>query len=173
MAEVKLSSRTKYSEALEALLPEAQLEELKNTAVKYFIGYRPYEMPLRIFLDILEDNFKNEKLVKDCADGLTLFAKLYLDKIGDFVKEFCEKYEALTNKLTAEERKAGEACIETSFRENIIVFTRSYFGLPSFVKAYEITLGEILIAKKDKYNEVAFRQAYNKIELEKLKSKRK
>lgn len=173
MAEVKLSSKTKYSEALEALLPKEQIEELKITAVKYFIGYRPYEMPLNVFLDILEENFKNEKLITDCADGITLFAKLYLEKIGEFVKEFCEKYEALTNKPTAEEKKAGEACIETSFRENIIVFTRSYFGLPSFVKAYEITLGEILIAKKDKYNEVAFRQAYNKLELEKLKSKRK
>lgn len=173
MAEIKISNKTLYSEAIEELLPNAEVEKLKNEAVKYFIGYRPYEMPLRIFLDILEGNFRNEKLEKECAEGLTLFAKIYAEKIGEFAKEFCEKYEALTNKPTAEERKAGEACLETSFRENIIVFTRSYFGLPSFVKAYEITLGEILIAKKDKYNEVAFRQAYNRIELEKIKSKRK
>lgn len=173
MAEVRITNRTLYNETVEALISPEQIEEIKNNAVKYFTGFRPYEMPLRIFLEILEGTFKAEKIDRDCKYGLTFFAKLYLEKIGDFTKDFCEKYEALTHKPTAEEKKAGEACLETSFRENIIVFTRSYFGLPSFVKAYEITLGEILIAKKDKYNEVAFRQAYNRIELEKIKSKRK
>lgn len=173
MAEVKITNRTLYNEAVEELISPEQIEEIKNNAVKYFTGFRPYEMPLRIFLEILEGTFKAEKIDRDCKNGLTLFAKLYLEKIGDFAKDFCEKYEALTHKPTAEEQKAGEACLETNFRENILVFTRSYFGLQSFVKAYEITTGEILIAKKDSYNETAFRRAMSKIELDKIKSKRK
>lgn len=173
MAEVKITNRTLYSEAVEVLIPPEQVEEIKNNAVKYFTGFRPYEMPLRIFLEILEGTFKAEKIERDCKDGLTFFAKLYLEKIGDFAKDFCEKYEALTYKPTAEERKAGEACLETNFRENILVFTRNYFSLHSFTSAYEITTGEILIAKKDSYNETAFRRAMSKIELDKIKSKRK
>jgi hypothetical protein len=173
MAEIKITNKTIYNEAVEALITPEQIEEIKNKAVKYFTGFRPYEMPLRIFLEILEGTFKAEKIERDCKEGLTFFAKLYLDKIGEFAKEFCEKYEVLTHKPTAEERKAGEACLETNFRENILVFTRNYFGLHSFIKAYEITTGEILIAKKDNYNEVAFRRAMSKIELDKIKSKRK
>lgn len=173
MAEIKIGTKTIYDEAVEKLIPADQLAELKNIAVKYFTGFRPYEMPLRIFLDILEGDFKSEKLEKDCTDKFTFFAKLYLDKVAEFVKDFCEKYEGLTHKPTLEEKKAGEACLDTTYRENILVFTRSYFGLPSFVKAYEITTGEILIAKKDSYNEIAFKKAYNKIELDKIKSKRK
>jgi hypothetical protein len=173
MAEVKITNRTIYSEAVEALIPVEELEELKNTAVKYFTGFRPYEMPLRIFLEILEGSFKSEKIERDCKNGLTLFAKLHLEKIGEFAKEFCEKYQALTHQPTAEEKRAGQACLETNFRENILVFTRSYFGLHSFIKAYEITTGEILIAKKDSYNDTAFRRAMSKIELDKIKTKRK
>lgn len=86
-------------------------------------------------------------------------------------KVFVEALTKLSPKMDASEQRAASGLLKTTLAESLLVFVRNYFGLPSFKAAEDITLGEILIAKKASYNDTIFRKALSKIQTETAKKK--
>lgn len=91
----------------------------------------------------------------------------------DEQKGFVERLANLSPKMDADEERAAADLLDSTIVESVLVFARSYFGLHSFKEAEQITLGEVLIAKKAVYNETVFRRRLTKIQMENAKRKSK
>ena len=89
----------------------------------------------------------------------------------EFETEFAQQLKACTLPLTAEEKQANDGLLRTDWGENMLVFVQQFFGLPSFKEAEQITLGEILIAKRAAYNRDAFQRKINAIQMRKFSKK--
>ena len=53
----------------------------------------------------------------------------------------------------------------------MIVFLQDFFGLRSFKEAEKITVGEILIAKRARFNEETYRRNLARIQTQKIMKK--
>lgn len=82
--------------------------------------------------------------------------------LADFIKSYCDALKNLTLSPDAKEQAAQRQCKQMTPTEGLLIFARKYFGLHSFRDAEQVTLGELLLAKKDAYNEAAFQKAYSK-----------
>lgn len=90
-------------------------------------------------------------------------------------KEYCEQFTQICERLKLEpredEQKAQKGCIEMTPMEGMLIFVRSYFNLPSFAEAGKRTLGEYIVARKDKYNEARTQRNFEDIQRAKFKKK--
>ena len=86
-----------------------------------------------------------------------------------FLQEFARACEELTLPATEEQRSATQGTKAMTPLESMLVFTRDYFGLPSFFEAGKRTIGEYLTAKKASYNEALIQRNYQNIQMRKLK----
>ena len=170
-----ITNQTLHNEILAGALTEESKKRIKERAVEYYLGGSVWEIKLGLFLSFLEGDFSKTKIESDCTKfgGLTIFAKLFIERIGDFLTEFAKSYGDLSPKQEPAEKQASEVCLPVTFAESLLYYTRSYFGLKSFRECEEITMAEILLAKKDTYNEVMFKKRFSEIEMQKIKSKRK
>lgn len=95
----------------------------------------------------------------------------WLRYFADEAKRLPETLENLSAKMGADEQRACEALMKSSLVESVLVFVRNYFGLPSFRAVEDLTIGELLIAKKAAYNEATYNKALSNIKMNKSKSK--
>ena len=117
----------------------------------------------------------------DCSEGRfervvgeirgTWLQVYWLRSFVEEAKRFPETLANLSPKMDADEQRAASNLLQTTLVESVMVFARSYFGLPSFKATEGLTIGEVLIAKKAAYNESIFQRRYSKIQLEKAKRK--
>lgn len=170
-----ISNKTLYSQALAEALTEESKQRIKERAVDYFLGVSLWEMKLGLFLSFLSGDFSKTNVQSDCEKygGLTFFAKMFIERIGDFVTEFGKSYGDLSPKQSPAEKQASEVCLPVTFAESLLFYTRSFFGLKSFSECENITMAEILLARKETYNDVMFKKRFSEIEMQKIKSKRK
>lgn len=89
----------------------------------------------------------------------------------DEAKRFPETLENLSPKMDANEQRACEVLMQSTLVESLLVFARNYFQLPSFRAVEQLTIGEILIAKKASYNEIMYNKRVSKIRAEQYKSR--
>lgn len=75
-------------------------------------------------------------------------------ELPNFIEKFVKQLEMFSIKPTPKEQRASAGCYKVGAVEGLLLFARSYFGLHSFREAEEITLADLLIAKKDSYNEI-------------------
>ena len=126
-----------------------------------------YDMPFSQFWSCL--NSKDFSFLGSCT---TVFSVYWLVGFGDFIEDFTKQIQKLSVKPSADELRASSGLLQTSFFENTLVFLQKYFGLSSFVEAERITIGELLIAKRDSYNTERFKRNYSDIMIQKSKLKK-
>lgn len=90
---------------------------------------------------------------------------------AEYMESLSKYLQGLTPPQTPEQIAAQGVCRKVDFEESVLVFCRSYFGLPSFRAVEDITVNEYIIAKKDRYNAAVYERKLN--ELYKLKQKQK
>lgn len=97
---------------------------------------------------------------------LSVFEWYTLQGLKDFFEGYAKDLEKFAVKGDAKEQRAQAACYKSGAVESMIVFAREYFGLKSFAEAEQVTLAELLLARKYTYNKVMFSKAlqaqYNK-----------
>lgn len=102
-------------------------------------------------------------------DDGTAYEGVFIRELQNFCESLVKLLESYTPAPTQDEKRANASCIETSMAEGLLIFVRGYFSLPSFEDAENVKLSELLIAKKDTYNNTMFARAINKIQSQKLR----
>lgn len=92
-------------------------------------------------------------------------------RFEDFVNEFAEALKKLTIPQSPEEAQAAQGLIKVGWDESILVFAQQWFGLHSYKEAEQLTIGEILIAKRAQYNRDRFQRQMSQIQMSKFKKK--
>lgn len=165
---MKVTSQTKYKEIeqLELFFSNDTIKELKKAAEQQFGTM--YDLTFAEFHACANGDFEGK--IGDTSNA-TVLQVYWAKRFAEFVEEFAGILKNLTPKPTAEEEQASAAMLRTDWAEGILVFTRSYFGLRSFREAEQVTIGEILIAKKAAYNEAVYRRRLQKIQMKKYTQK--
>lgn len=102
----------------------------------------------------------------------TLFQWAWIKYIKREMETFAKNLERLSISETAEEKQASEGLPSVSFIEGLLVFAQSFFSLHSFSEASQICMGDILIAKKAEYRRGMMQRRLDKIQIDKMKSKK-
>ena len=172
---MQISDKTLYTDVVYNAIKAEDKERIKELATTHLLGCNIWDIELGILLQFINGDFSVTKVDANAheAGGVTIFVKFFFEQVADFISEFAEKYKNLTPAPNNDERLASRGCLEISFSENLLYFTRSYFGLHSFADCEKIKVAEILIAKKDVYNSTIFQRNFAEIEKQKLKSRKK
>lgn len=101
----------------------------------------------------------------------TVFQVYWQKRFEQFVKEFAEALKRLTIAQTPEEAQASQGLVKVTWDEGILTFLQQWFGLHNYKEAEQITIGEILIAKRAAYNREKFQRQMSKIQMSKLNKK--
>ncbi len=102
----------------------------------------------------------------------TVFQAYWIKRFKDFCKEFSSVCERLAiHDPDMDGTDAG--CVKIEPAESMLIFVREYFGLHSFADAGKVTIGEYVLARKDKYNSWKVRKNYERKQISKIKSKKR
>lgn len=164
-----ITDQTKYSELahVEKYLTEQAVRELYNAAEVKFGSM--YDLTFAQFHACANGNYS--EIVGDMTDA-TVLQIYWCKRFGEFVKEFAETLSKITLTQTPDEKRACTGLLKTDWAEGLLVFIRDYFGLQSFKAAENITLGEVLIAKRAQYNNDLFRRNLARIQTQKIKNRK-
>lgn len=163
-----VTGRTKWSDLQPfwAVLSDGSQEALKEQALRrHNIADGFYSLTIEEFIGITGGDLKMFN-IKD--DG-TAYEQIFINELKEFLSKYVETLSSYNIEQTADERRASSSCVEVSMAEGLLIFARQYFNLPSFTKAGELTLADLMIAKKDAYNTAVFQRAMNKIQTSKYK----
>ena len=164
---MQITEKTKYRDIkqFEPCFSEETISAIKEQAERMYGGM--YDLTFEIFWACSNGDFS---ILGDVSDP-TVFQVYWLKQFEQFAKDFAEALKKYTLKPTSDEEMASANLIRTTWGENILVFLQQYFGLKSFKEAEKITTGEILIAKRSKYNCDKFQREMAKIQMQKLNLK--
>lgn len=163
-----ITSETKYADfaEYEEFVDEASKAEIKQQAERYF---KPcHTLTLDEFWGIMRGDYS---LIGDATEP-TVLQIYWCKRFSDFCEEFAKECERMHIQPTPEETAAQNGTIPMEAQEAMLVFTREYFGLPSFFAAGERTIGEYLTARKDRYNQDRARRNYEAAQRAKMKKKK-
>lgn len=155
---------SKYADIL-PFVTDASRKELMEQAAKI---RDPYTLTLSEFFSCCEGDFG---CVISDIENLTTGDGLWLECFSDFLSNFEKILKRLLIPQTPEQKQASANCLPVEWKEGMLVFVRSYFGLKSFSEAENITLGDYLLAKKDDYNTRLFQSNLAKIQTQKIRKK--
>lgn len=133
---------------------EVTIEELNVLAFKSFTDRRTF-FNLPAHISILQHFW---------YAGFADFLK------NDFVPTF-EKLKVPANLIKDIEHQASKNLFKTTFMENLLIFVRNYFNLPSFNLASHVQLAEVILALKDKTNNDIFQRTLNELQMKQIKAK--
>ena len=158
---------TKYwrLEPIEYLLTEEQKSALMAAAEQVFGSM--YDLTFAEFWACSNGDFS---ILGDISNP-TVFQVYWQKRFEQFVKEFAEALKRLTIAQTPEEAQASQGLVKVTWDEGILTFLQQWFGLRSYKEAEQITIGEILIAKRAAYNREKFQRQMSKIQMSKLNKK--
>ena len=154
--------------SVEKCFTKKSIEDLKRAAVEHFGSM--YDLTFADFHECSEGNY--EKILGDITNPSVLQV-YWVKAFVDFVKEFTETLKKMQMPQTAEEKQAGSNLLKVNWDEAMLVFIQRFFSLKSFKEAEQITMGEILIAKRAQYNDDLFRRSLANIQTAKIKSRKK
>lgn len=166
---MRITSKTKYSvlEPVEKYLTTKGVQELKKAAENEFGAM--YDLTFAQFHACANGDFSG--MIGEMKDP-TALQVYWAKRFADFVEEFANELKRLTTKQTADEKRASSGMLKVAWDEGLLIFIQSFFGLKSFREAEQITMGEILIAKRASYNQDIFRRNLNKIQMNKIGRKK-
>lgn len=168
---MKISSSTKYEEfaRVEKYVRPSDKEAIKAAAERKYGAMA--DLAFGMYWSICNGDEKAVKSVLGEMKSPSVLQVYWLQRVREYTNEFTDTLKALQVPQTAHEMQASEGMKKSTFAESILVFVRAYFGLQSFRDAEQITLGEIIIAKKDAYNTAMFQRRLSKIQLNEIKRK--
>ena len=161
---MQITSNTPYAQLqpIESVLTEESVQELKAAAEAHF---KPcYTLTIDEFFGIINGDFS---LLGDMTEPSVLQV-YWAKRFADFCEEFSKACERMNFKDPTQEH-LHEGCVKIEPQEAMLIFTREYFGLPSFFDAGQRTIGEYLTARKDRYNEAVVRRNHEAEQKRKLK----
>lgn len=150
---MKIDRTTKYAdfEMWEPYLVEGQAEAIEKAAVANRYGKDGfYNMPLG---DLFETLSGNTKRLTWGVSPDSVFAVYLAKAFTEFVEDLIGKLKALTLPPTPEAMRASQGCLNCTFDESVYVFCRAYFGLEGFEGVERLKVADLLMAKKDTYNQ--------------------
>ena len=162
---MRITERTLYSavEPIEKYFSQDTVAAIEQTAEKKYGAM--YDLPFADFFACANGDFSRlGKMVNP-----TVLQVYWIKRFRRFVGEFEKAVKAATLKNTADEKRAGDGLLDVSWGEGILIFLQKWFGLKSYKEAEQITMGEILIAKRAQYNQDLFGRNLMKIQTAKMK----
>lgn len=149
------------------LTPEA-VEALKKSAERAYCSM--YELTLAEFIACSNGNWS--EVLGDVSKP-TVLQVYWCKRFADFTKEFTDTLKSLQAPLTADEQTASAGLPTQTFAESMMIFARGYFGLHSFKSAEQITIGEIVIAKRDTYINALYTRKLHNLQMKKANKQAK
>lgn len=164
-----INSETKYADfvGVEKYITPAEKENIKAAAEAHFV--RMEDLTFGQYWNAC--NGHQEAIIGDYT-APTIFQVYWLQRLREFTDELARLLKNLTPPRTAAEMQAGESLQKCTFSESVLIFLRSYFGLSSFKEAESLTIGELLIAKKDAYNTAIYQRKLAAINADEIKRKK-
>lgn len=165
---MRISARTQYRtfREYEQFLTDESAELLKREAEKHFRGM--YDLTFAEFYACSNGDFGE---ILGNTEQPTVLQVYWCKRFADFAKELAAELKRMTITPTGDEQRASAGLLKVDWGEAILVFLQKYFGLKSFKEAEQITIGELLIAKRAQYNADKFQREIVRIQTQKLKSK--
>lgn len=163
---MQITSKTPYAQLqpIESVLTHESIKELKDAAEAQYRNC--YNLTIDEFFGIIGGDLSILGEMKEPS----VLQVYWLNRFADFCEEFTKACSSLSVK-DPEREKLQNGCVAMQPQEAMLVFTRDYFGLPSFFEAGKRTLGEYLTARKDRYNEAVVRRNSEAEQKRKLKHK--
>ena len=132
-----------------ALVSSGDMERLRSAAVRDRFGDAGfYAMTIGQLTSVVDGDLRP---LYD-SGGRTVYDEMRVQAFRLFIDELCAALRGLTLPPTADSVRLSSGTRTMSFNESLYLFTRSYFGLPSFEAADRIRVSEYLLARKDEYN---------------------
>lgn len=164
---MRITDKTKYAlfEPVEKYLTDEGVANLKRAAEQKFGTM--YDLPFGTFYNCAQGDFSH---LGDLTKP-TVLQVYWCKRFADFATEFANTLQAVTLKPTTDEQRASQGLMKTDWGENMLVFLQQWFGCRSYKEAEQITIGELIIAKRAQYNQDKYRRQLAKIQTEKYKRK--
>lgn len=163
-----VNEKTKYAEfePTEKYLTNDAVADLKQAAERVYVNM--YALTFGQFLRISDGDFSD--VLGDMSEP-TVLQVYWAKRFKDFQKEFGETLKSTQVKPTPEQQRAADGLPTQTFAESMLTFGRSYFGLHSFREAENLTLGDLIIARRDAYINALYDRRLQRIQMEKYKTK--
>ena len=163
-----ITAQTKYTEVADAekyFTPQS-VEELKRAAEDAYTSM--YDLTFATFHACANGDFSD--VLGDMTDP-TVLQVYWCKRFADFVKDFADALQKIQVPQTPDEKMAAKGLLKTDWAESMLVFLQDFFGLRSFKEAEKITMGELLIAKRARFNEETYRRNLARIQTQKITKK--
>lgn len=166
---MRITEKTKYSKLVpvEKFLKDKDIAALKQAAEKQYGAM--YDLTFTDFHACSNGDFAS--VLGDFSEP-TVLQVYWCKRFEEFVREFVEALSKLNIQQTPDEKKAAAGLLTMDWAEGMLIFVRNYFGLPSFKAAEQITMGEILIAKRAQYNSDLFQRNMSNMQMQKYNKKK-
>lgn len=165
---MQITEATKYAEfePVEKYVTKKTVQGLFESAEEKF--GKMYDLEFGTFWQCSNDNFA--EVLGDMSEP-TVLQVYWKKRFEKFVEEFAQQLKKLTIPQSPEEAQAAQGLIKVGWDESILVFAQQWFGLHSYKEAEQLTIGEILIAKRAQYNREKFQRKMSQIQMSKFKKK--
>lgn len=158
---MKITPKTPYNDEwldLERFIDDSEKQRIEVAAEKLYLGEGGYySLTLSQFIKLTANNISALDSVP--LDLGTVFCVYFLSGLRRFLERYIKMLETYSVKPTEKEKQASASCCKMSVGESLLIFARGYFGLHSFADAEKVTLDELLIAKRDTYNNIVYERA--------------
>ena len=171
---MEVTSKTLYSEfaPFEEFATQESLQALKQAAEQKYGNC--YGLTIDEFWGLCNGDFSYVGITPETKqDELTVLQVYWAKRFTDFTQEIANACKRMTIKPTPEQEQAQNGCVTIEPMEAMLIFVRSYFGLPCFADAGKRTMGEYITARKDDYNQKRTQRNWEEIQCRKLKKNKR
>lgn len=165
---MRVTERTKYKtfQAVEPYIDAKSVKQLKRASEHIYGGM--YDLTFEKFYACANGDFSHLGDLKDA----TVLQVYWCKRFNEFVVEFANALKSLALPQTPDEARASSSLLKIQWAEGLLVFMQQFFGLKSFKDAEQITIGELLIAKRAQYNRDKYQRELSKIQTAKFRRKK-
>ena len=168
---MKLSPEDKYINHIVLLnnMDDESKSRLQVDAIEHLGD--PWQLTLSEFFSLADGDLSHIGLTKETSINASVRQYIWMQEFADVVQSVAATLKRLQIPQSDDAKQASQYCLKTSMKEAAIVFVRKYFGLQSFADAWNITISDFIIAKKDEFNSLMFQHSMNEIQRAKFKKK--
>lgn len=143
----------------EEFIDEETVQSIIEASKEVYGDY--YDLTIENLIDFTEEGTTAYDELMD--EKITVFRVYWFKGLSEFLKTYLNLLKNFVVKESPKESMASKACYPVEFGESLLIFAREYFNLHSFKEASQITLSDLLIAKKDAYNKAVFEKTYTNL----------
>lgn len=165
---MRITNKTKYKDFrfYEKYLKQEAASQIEMAAER--ACGKMYELTFATFYNCAHGDFSH---LTDWKDP-TVFQVYWCKRFAKFEVEIANALKQLTIPQTQDEIAASSAMLKLDWGESILIFLQQWFNLHSYKEAEQITMGELLIAKRAQYNQDKFKRKLNDLQLMRIKKRK-